>query len=326
MLLGHLNVLILSFLQYPERVPYQKRLLQVLDTLLRLVKPETMERAPRRAREIDANTLQRQMADNKKLNDQLKALQEEISAKKKESQAKLNERDDNQKRLEMKVDELNDTIKELAEVHQTEMEIQKATTKELEKQANKHKEELILAQNDYKRTLAESNQKHQKELAAQREQARKLELKYRTELKQQRDGYLMDHGSPDHSPEQVRREANVAMEIEQQDQIQQKIANLKQENDFLKTQLTDQQQRARYLHSELDYQTELYGQLQVQVVAKQQLAAVPTIKDVSYIQTCSSFLAYYCTYMYLPLGTVEHSVYSCVSIVHACSCTIIINT
>ncbi len=203
---------------------------------------------------------------------------------------------------------------ELETEQRNSQEIQKARTKELEKQANRHKEELIKAQNDHKKTLAESNQKHQKELIAQREQARKLELKYQTELKkerQQRDGRLeetMDQGSPDSSPEQKRREAKVEIEIEQQDQIQQKIADLKQENDFLKTQLTDQQQHARYLQSELDHQTELYGQLQVQVVAKQQLAAVPTtIGDVSYIQTCTctSFLACF-YYIVCTLATVEH--------------------
>ncbi len=150
---------------------------------------------------------------------------------------------------------------------------------------------MITTQNDYKPTLAESNQKHQKELTAQHEQARKLELKYQTDLnkeRQKRDGYLeeimvQDQGSLDSFPEEVRRKAKVTMEIEQQDQIQHKIADLQQENDFLRTQVTDQQQRARYLQSELEHQKELYGQLQIQVMAKHQLSSLPNDGDVSYM-------------------------------------------
>ena len=77
------------------------------------------------------------------------------------------------------------------------------------------------------------------------------------------------------------------MEIKQQDQIQQKmkqkVTDLQQENDFLKTQLTDQQQCARYLQSELEHQKEVYGQLQIQVLAKQQSTGLPTVGDVSYM-------------------------------------------
>ncbi len=160
---------------------------------------------------------------------------------------------------------------ELDKEKRSTQDAQEDMTKGLEKQANRHKEELSKVQNDYKRTLAESNQK---QLTAQREQIRQLELKYQTELKKerkQRDGYIeqtMVHGSPDSSPEQVRHEAKVKME---------------NENDYLKTQLTEQQQRARYLQSELEHQKELYGQLQIQVLAKHQLASLPSDGDVSYI-------------------------------------------
>ena len=160
---------------------------------------------------------------------------------------------------------------ELDKEKRSTQDVQEDMTKELEKQANRHKEELSKIQNDYKRTLAESNQK---QLTAQRERIRQLELKYQTELKKerkQRDGYIeqtMVHGSPDSSPEQVRHEAKVKMEIG---------------NDYLKTQLTEQQQRARYLQSELEHQKELYGQLQIQVLAKHQLASLPSDGDVSYI-------------------------------------------
>ena len=88
-----------------------------------------------------------------------------------------------------------------------------------------------------------------------------MELKYQTELKKERkqhDGYIeetIDQGS---SPEQTRRKAKVAVEIKQQDQIQQKMTDLQQENDFLKTQLTDQQQCARYLHLNLNIKLYYY--------------------------------------------------------------------
>ena len=183
-------------------------------------------------------------------------------------------------------EELEDALDKEQKSHQ---DVQDDMAKDLEKQANRHKEESIKLQNDYKTALAESNQKHQKELTAQRERARKLELKYQTELKKERkkrDGYIedtMDHESPGHSPEQTRRKAKVEMEIEQQDQFQQKIADLKQENDYLRTQLTDQQQHARYLQSELENKKELYRQLQIQVLAKQQLDGLPSVGDVSYM-------------------------------------------
>ncbi len=106
--------------------------------------------------------------------------------------------------------------------------------------------------------------------------------------RQKRNGYLeetmvQDQGSLDSFSEEVRRKAKVTMEIEQQDRIQHTIADLQQENDFLRTQVTDQQQRARYLQSELEHQKELYGQLQIQVMAKHQLSNLPNDRDVSYM-------------------------------------------
>ncbi len=68
--------------------------------------------------------------------------------------------------------------KELYKEQKSTQDVQEDMTKELEKQANRHKEELITIQNDYKPTLAESIQK---DLTAQREQTRKLELKYQTD-------------------------------------------------------------------------------------------------------------------------------------------------
>ena len=44
----------------------------------------------------------------------------------------------------------------------------------------------------------------------------------------------------------------------------------------------DQTVLYQYLQSELEHQRELYRQLQIQVMANQQLAAVPTVGDVSY--------------------------------------------
>ncbi len=153
---------------------------------------ERMERAARRARETDATPLLKQIADNNKLKDQLKVLRKEFSAKRQELQAKMNERDENQKLSEIKFYELNDTLKKVTDAYQTEMQTkevsfndcaqqwekkrevfedekikleneqrntQEAMTRELEKQANRHKEELIKVQNHYKKKVAVSNQK-----------------------------------------------------------------------------------------------------------------------------------------------------------------------
>ncbi len=62
---------------------------------------ERMERAAWRARETDATPLLKHIADNNKLKDQLKVLRKEFSVKRQELQAKLNEREENQKLLEI---------------------------------------------------------------------------------------------------------------------------------------------------------------------------------------------------------------------------------
>ena len=80
------------------------------------------------------------------MKDQLKALQGEFSSKRKELQAKLNERDENQKLSKIKFDELSDTMKKMTEAYHTEMQTKEALfnkqVKDLETKENERKKLL----------------------------------------------------------------------------------------------------------------------------------------------------------------------------------------
>ncbi len=126
------------------------------------------------------------------------------------------------------------------------------------------KDEYDQIRNDHLKALAEKTQKHKEEVAALREQAIKLELKY---LKNGDDisGEVIEHGSPSTSQKQGRH-------VGEMDQPHQMIADIDLEKDHLKTELAAQQQVVCDLQHELDHQKERYGELEVQSMAKQQLS------------------------------------------------------
>ncbi len=119
--------------------------------------------------------------------------------------------------------------------------------------SRKHRDETTAREIARNTELEVINKKHQNELAQQREQLRRLELKYLSEQPK-----LKEEDSPNSSPEQLKRKLNVEIEH------QKKMADLEQENDDLKRQI-------REVQYDLEHQKELYGQLQVQVMAKRQL-------------------------------------------------------
>ncbi len=179
-------------------------------------------------------------------------------------------RSDCQDQLEKSIkEELEKEIRDEYEQRRDE-DIQKATTEESERwQAfnqqlkDKHEQKLNQIQDDHIKGLAERTQKHKEDVAALREQARTLELKY---LKNgDYVGEVTEHGSPSTSPEQGRH-------AQKMDQPHQMIADIDLEKDHLKTELAAQQQVVRDLQHELNRQKEQYGQLEIQTMAKQQLS------------------------------------------------------
>ncbi len=92
------------------------------------------------------------------MKDQLKVLREEFSTKRKELQAKLNEREENQKLLEIKFYELNDTMKKVTEAYQTEMQTKEVSfnindcAQQWEKKREVFEDEKIKLENEQRNT------------------------------------------------------------------------------------------------------------------------------------------------------------------------------
>ena len=144
-------------------------------------------------------------------------------------------------------------------------EVQDQLQREFDDKCTRKLKEAVTKERDqHQKTLDELNKKHQNELAQQRDQKRRLELKYISE-----QPTIKDEDSLNSSPKQLK---NVKIDTKHQ----QKLIELQQENHALK-------QRVSEVQHDLEHQKEQFKQLQVlQVMMKRHLTnAVNSIGDVS---------------------------------------------